>query len=105
LGELRSFARRLAVGGEISHVRLTSAFAASGAAALSAENGRQVVAPIGFHPRTEVLYKASAFNFAANDRGLARDDPDLGVDGSLPPDGLVQAAAFAGPDGGFRGIA
>ncbi len=73
---------------------------------LPSENWRQVVAPIGFHPGTEVLYKASAFYFAASDRGLARDDPELGIDWSLPPDRPVQAAAtFAGLSGQLRGIA
>ena len=53
-----------------------------------------------------MLYKARAFEFAASDSSLARNDPDLGLDCSLPPDGLVhEAAAVAGLGGGFRGIA
>jgi hypothetical protein len=106
LGELRSLARRLAAGGETSRVHLTSGFEASAALELAAEDWRRVVAPIDFHARLKVLYKAGAFAFAVSDRGLAGDGPDLGADCSLPPDGLVQvAAAFAGLDGRFRGIA
>jgi hypothetical protein len=77
-----------------------------GAAQLSATNWRQGVAPIGFHARAEVRYKASAFDCAANDRRLARDNPDLGIACALPLDRLAQqAVVFAGLSGQFRGIA
>lgn len=63
---------------------------------LSAEDGQQLLVPIGFahgfctlEPNTETQYKVSACYSAAHDHGLAFDDAALGIEWPIPVDRAI----------------
>jgi dTDP-4-dehydrorhamnose 3,5-epimerase len=63
---------------------------------LTAEHWRQLLIPMGFahafitlEPDVEVLYKTTAPYSAASDRGIAWDDPAIGIAWPAPPGGPI----------------
>lgn len=63
---------------------------------LSAENGRQLLVPVGFlhgfvtrEPDTEIIYKCTDFYAPDCDGAVRFDDPALGIDWGLPADRMI----------------
>ena len=66
---------------------------------LSASNWRQICVPVGFahayvtlEPDCEVVHKVTAYYDPAAERGIAWDDPDLGIDWRVPSQDLTVAS-------------
>jgi dTDP-4-dehydrorhamnose 3,5-epimerase len=66
---------------------------------LSAENWKQIYVPVGFahgyctlEPDSEVMYKVTAYYDPASERGLAWNDPEVGIEWPIPDDRAVLVA-------------
>lgn len=63
---------------------------------LSAENGRQLLIPVGFmhgfvtrEPDTEIVYKCSDYYAADHDRAVRFNDPQIAIDWGIDPDTAI----------------
>ena len=63
---------------------------------ISADEWNQIFVPVGcahgvmtLEPHTEVIYKVSNFYSPAHDKGLAWNDPALGIDWAVEPERIV----------------
>lgn len=71
---------------------------------LSAENGRQVLVPVGFlhgfatrMPDTEICYKCSDYYAPECDGAVRFDDPDIGIDWGLSGEAVLSGKDAAAP--------
>lgn len=65
-------------------------------AVISAKNWQQILVPAGFahgyltlEPDTEVIYKVTAYYSPQHDRGVAWDDPAIGINWGVSPDAVI----------------
>lgn len=68
-------------------------------AVLSAANWQQILVPKGFahgyvtlEPDTEVMYKVTSYYSPQHDKGIAWNDPDVGVDWGIEADRVILSA-------------
>lgn len=66
---------------------------------ISAANWQQILVPTGFahgyvtlEPDTEVMYKVTAYYSPQHDKGIAWNDPDVGIDWGIAADRVILSA-------------